>query len=328
MTFARRLTARRVRASLCPFLGETAGDVEKTAAIAEIPRPVSGKSVSIIKPCITDSAKVMGEAQLVFTNREKPALGFFDAITMKYLLGLRYPELRFSFKLGSASLQLEDGAKALVFENGYLSVREVRDAEALDKNINLIAILLRGAAICPHCASAVVESTLGGCGRCITLARPALTYSQLKYEKPDFNMIKLFRESLKQFDSLLKVKKLGSKEASDRVINSLLNMELERDEEGSKTMQVISLFWSLYRAIESKSQHGCEAELLLQKTWDSIMNSDRSELRDILTESRKSRSRMLQLIKSTGDRNLVKPFIIANSAFYITSSLLNSLGKS
>lgn len=319
LTFARRLAARRASLDLCPF-SESRGEVERIAAAAEFPRPISDRNLSLIKPCVNDSAKVMGEVQLVLADGEKPLFGFFDIITMRYLLGLRYPDLKFSFKLGSAKLQLEDGSKALVFENGYISIREVSSAEALIRNVDYLARMLWGAAICPRCAAPVLECRCTG----RALVRPAIADGK-KESICEAAAINVFSE-LKQFDLLLKEQNSSSRAAlRDRAINSLLDRLLEREGAGAQAIWLISLLMSLYRAVEAKSQAGEEPQLLLQRAWDLVRNFDRYEQEALLMESEKCRSRILEQIRSTRNKDLVRSLVVANSACFIARSFLKLL---
>ncbi len=311
IAFARKLAVGKSSVELCPFLKEKE-EIEAVAAEAEIPKPVFSKNASLIKPCVNDSAKLMGEVQLALANGEKSIFGFFDLFTMKYLLGLKYLDLKFSYKLGSAKLQLRDGSKALVFENGYISLREVTSDQAFHQNIAHLAKLLWGACICPRCASAVLECT------CPILVRPALV-------QPAVTAKLSKRARMEHFDLFKQLMQENSSSARDHLINLFLDELLEKQGFELGAIWLISLTMHLHRALEAKPQAESEAQVLLQQTWDLIYDFHSSKLEALLRESEIYRYRVLKYgyrVLKRCDESLVKSLIIANSAFSIASSFL------
>ncbi|MEM2933962.1 MAG: (Fe-S)-binding protein [Methanocellales archaeon] len=293
IAFARKLAVGKASLELCPFLREKA-EIKAIAAMAEVPKPLSSGNAALIKPCVNDSAKLMGEVQLALAGGEQSIFGFFDILTMKYLLGLKYSDLKFSFKLGSAKLQMRDGSKALIFENGYISLRELSSARAFQENIIYLSKLLWGALVCPRCASALLECT------CPSLVAPALT-AEWNKKRIGLEQLNLLKENLNI--------------ARDHLINLLLDELLEKEEFEPIAIHLISIALHLHRALEAKPQAEAEAQVLLEQTLDLIKNFDSSKREVLLRESEMYRSRVLKRC----DENLVKSLIIANSAFCIAS---------
>jgi ArsR family metal-binding transcriptional regulator len=311
IAFARKLAAGKASVEFCPFLREKA-EIEAIAKVAEIPKPVSNKNAALIKPCVNDSEKLMGEVQLALADGEQSIFGFFDILTMKYLLGLKYLDLKFSYKLGSAKFQMQDGSKALVFENGYISLRELSSARAFDENIIYLAKLLWGALVCPRCASAALECT------CSISVRPTVIakFSKKGARLEQLNLLKVLKENSSSRDKLINL-----------FLDELLDkdkQELDKQELELAALWLISLAWHLHRAMEAKPQAEAEAEaqVLLQQAWDLIENFDSSKCRALLRESEMYRYRVLKHIDKSCDKSLIiiKSLIIANSAFYIASS--------
>lgn len=133
--------------------------------------------ITYIHPCITDAAKVAGEAR--FPSAEKSGAdlkyGFYDPLQLCAILNTTklFQEIRCSPSLGVGKFNT-NGKAVLVYKDGRINIRQARDKEDVLQTIRQVSRSLWGAIICT-CGNTVVDCASGGCLECQTQICPVMS---------------------------------------------------------------------------------------------------------------------------------------------------------
>lgn len=137
---------------------------------------IDKKSVTYIRPCITEAGKVSAEARLMWVpqNVEDLRYGFYDPLRLCSILSTTkfFQDVKCSPRLGIGRVHVDDKT-VLIYKDGRVNVRKAEDKEDAMHTIRMVSRSLWGAIIC-SCGNASVDCASGGCDQCQTRICPVM----------------------------------------------------------------------------------------------------------------------------------------------------------